>query len=580
VDAEVVPAFRNPVALPDPELALAALQILGADVPDRDNRCNGCHALTRAHLRFWRSLSDTAMADCFTDLGVQSTASAQTMIDCFRAKPSNPSAQFMTPKLGVYASAANLAWFQYVFTRVYGAGNTQHADFLLSAMMPPAPVHGTNPPMTQEEFDIVAEWFIRGLPELDATLPEDPPPSECFPYVDPQVAAHVATQVTEGWRTINQAAGLNMLGCAGASDPTQCLQSFPRAASTTYGATWDVAGFGQNRILHEFAIDYGSSYWTRSSADGRFLGHGSQGPGSTIVDLLDGTEIVVDALYDPAFFPDNSGFVFQGGPRNTCPQSVLQGSPAQVSMTEPGCTNLGQVGLYEHVGGHPGGDYFSVDGQFTSDDGGHFVTKRDPSADFGESSMAGLTPIVWTGSAYQTKPQVSKQVPYEGDSVLSPSAQLLISRLAGPSSSQLGYVLRKVVATPNGPSYTIDVPEIGRYCFSGGKPAFSYDERWFVYQHYVYETDADAQELGFTGVLDPGFAQYRSRGAANIYLVETATGERHRITNMAPGQYALYPHFRSDGWIYYQVRDLRTTAGNDNTEYSAANDAALLLEQQ
>ena len=25
---------------------------------------------------------------------------------------------------------------------------------------------------------------------------------------------------------------------------------------------------------------------------------------------------------------------------------------------------------------------------------------------------------------------------------------------------------------------------------------------------------------------------------------------------MNPGQFALYPHFRSDGWMYFLVRDL------------------------
>jgi hypothetical protein len=43
---------------------------------------------------------------------------------------------------------------------------------------------------------------------------------------------------------------------------------------------------------------------------------------------------------------------------------------------------------------------------------------------------------------------------------------------------------------------------------------------------------------------------------------------------MQPGQYALYPHFRSDGWIYAQVRD--TNAGH---EYTVASDAALIAEQ-
>jgi hypothetical protein len=42
---------------------------------------------------------------------------------------------------------------------------------------------------------------------------------------------------------------------------------------------------------------------------------------------------------------------------------------------------------------------------------------------------------------------------------------------------------------------------------------------------------------------------------------------------MPAGKYALYPHFRSDGWIYAQVRD--TTTGH---EITIASDAALLAE--
>jgi hypothetical protein len=88
--------------------------------------------------------------------------------------------------------------------------------------------------------------------------------------------------------------------------------------------------------------------------------------------------------------------------------------------------------------------------------------------------------------------------------------------------------------------------------------------------HYV--TDADAMDLGFTGPTDPGFAAYQTQGASNIYLLNLTTGVRTRLTNMGPGQYALYPAFRSDGWIYFIVRTLGT-----GTEYSIASDAALIL---
>ena len=41
---------------------------------------------------------------------------------------------------------------------------------------------------------------------------------------------------------------------------------------------------------------------------------------------------------------------------------------------------------------------------------------------------------------------------------------------------------------------------------------------------------------------------------------------------MAPGQYALFPHFRSDGWIYFIVR------GDAGGEHIVASDAALAIE--
>ena len=66
---------------------------------------------------------------------------------------------------------------------------------------------------------------------------------------------------------------------------------------------------------------------------------------------------------------------------------------------------------------------------------------------------------------------------------------------------------------------------------------------------------ADAAELGFASSADPGFQAYLQKGAANLYLMELTTGVTTRITNMQPGQYALFPHFRSDNWIYAQIRD-------------------------
>ena len=58
---------------------------------------------------------------------------------------------------------------------------------------------------------------------------------------------------------------------------------------------------------------------------------------------------------------------------------------------------------------------------------------------------------------------------------------------------------------------------------------------------------------------------------ANLFLLDLVTGESRRITDMAPGQMAVFPHFRSDGWIYFVVKN--ATSG----EVIAASDAALVL---
>jgi hypothetical protein len=375
---------------------------------------------------------------------------------------------------------------------------------------------------------------------------------------------------TMGWRAVNKTNMLAMHNCGAATDPKDCLSAEALGVDQPYGAGWDLPGRGRLRVLHD--ADYASSYWTRSSPDGRFIAHGVQNvPGSYVIDLQRGVRVPISATYDPNWFPDNSGFVFQGGARNVCGQSVLTSNPASISMTEPACSQISSIGLYEHVGRALSGDFFAIDSDFVSDDGGHQVTLQDPEANFNSQSHLSFIPMIWDGTKYVAKPQVTLQSDFEGDTVLSPSSKLVITRVAGPNDRQLGFVLRKVVATPSGTSYTFAAPEIARYCLSGGKPGFSYDERWVAIHRYV--TAADAVELGFANAQDPGFQPYLTQGAANIYLLELATGTLTRLTHMNPGQYALFPHFRSDGWIYAAIRDTNTAH-----EYMVATDGALLLE--
>jgi hypothetical protein len=579
-DAAVPPAFRNPVDLPDDELATRALQLLGAPVPGADRNCNICHGLTRARLRDWADLSAAALTGCLTDLAIERRDDAAAMIACLREDPDEPGAPFAAARLGYYATAAHLDWFRYLFA--LGApdeAETLHGDFEARVLMP----RGAHPPFDQAELDIVAEWVARDLPLLDELLPGDPDPGACLPSIAPAVGQHVAAMATQGWGAVNRDAGLNLHGCAGAATPRACLASYPRATTTPYGATWEADLPGA--VLRVLRVNgYRSSFWTRSSADGRYVGHGGRGTAqgnSTIVDLAGDRLIGTRALYDPGFFPDNSGFGFQAsvpGQQSRvdaylCDQRMLAGDD-YISYDEEGCRRAAEVGLYQHFGAAlGGGDYWTVDSQFVSDDGGKQPTLRDPRASFDGSAAANLVPLIHDGTGYQARPRVSVPTPGEGDTVMSPSARLLVTRVAGPGSAQVGFRLRQLLATPSGDSYTVEVPEIGRYCDNGGKPGLSFDERWLAIHHYV---DADdAVDLGFTGAADPAFAPYLSQGAANVYLIDLLSGDRTRVTRMAPGQYALFPHFRSDGWMYFVVR----TAGS-GTEYIVASEAALVVAGQ
>jgi hypothetical protein len=557
------PPFRNPVDLPDEELGREVLALIGAPIEGAVENCNHCHGLTPQSLRDWLAQGNQALAKCRVGTAVTDPLKARGMVDCLRVLPSDPLSDFTPSKLGPYTTAAHLAWFEYLFQLAYGTGAPAvYQTFKDRVSMP----RGEFPLLDQAEFDLVGEYFARGLPLLDELLPE-PDPDGCVREVTDAVADHVAEMAVSGWAAVNRDSGLLMFGCGGATSPRECLATLPRVTA------WEsLAGAVVRRLRN---ITYSSSFWTRSSADGRFVAHGrSSGTlRSAFVDLQTNRVIPANAFYDPGFFPDNSGFAFQSNRALFCPHAVLTAGPIQVNFTEPGCTSNSVVGLYQHLGAAlGGGDYWTVDSQFVSDNGGNSPTLRDPRAPFSPNARSSLTPMIHTGNSYVPGQSVDVDTPLEGDSVLSPSARLLITRVAGGEDDrQVGFMLRRVDATRTPTGYDVEVPPVARYCVNGGKPGFSYDERWITYHHYV--EDEDAVDLGFTGPDDPGFAPYRTSGAANIYVMDLLTGIGRRVTRMAPGEYALFPHFRSDGWIYFMVRP--PGAG----EIIAATDAALLLAE-
>lgn len=588
------PVLRGAVSLSDSDLANQALAVL-------TNTCSNCHQLGRPTLTQWAEYTRSFTTACLTDPDLKDQAAADALMACIRTHANAPASPFKPQDFGIYAAAARLPWFSFIFHHASGVTDPDAAaaSFIGQAGMP---VSGQ--PLTQDQFDIVAEWFARSLPNLGDLVPADSGEA-CVPGLLPELNTYIDGMATAGWRAKNAQVPLLMYGCASGQSGSACLSSLPRAgdSSVSFSAGWEMPGT-QLRILHDNTASH-TTYWSRSSADGRFIGSGLRDASDPtiagqFVDLQGaGKTIIGDFAYDATFFPDNSGFLVQRGGYDdgsdkgpsdgtaksaaqavVCPQSVIESDPNEVVGDEPGCSLIdGTFGLYQQPGkAVDGSDYWVVFGSYQSDNGGFGPTLEDPAAAFDAQSSVTLTPMLNQGNAFVAGGGSKIVTPHQGDPVLSPSGGLLVTRAKGAEvtngnvirAEQAGYALYRVSASGTAGNETATLHDVGRVCLQGSKATISYDERWMVFHHYVGAADATA--LGFSGPNDPGFADYLTSGSSNLYLVDLTTGTSQRITNMQPGQYALFPHFRSDGWIYFVVRTL------DDNEYFAASDAALVSE--
>ena len=166
-DAAVAPVFRNPVTLGDDELAQQALQIIGKLPAPNSAPCKSCHTMTRAMLTSWQASTAASLANgCFSDLTIATTESALAMIDCMRKMPGSP--DFSAKQVGVLSTGAELPWFDFLFWRAYG-DQLEQDKFIGQAGMPKG-----DPTLAQPDFDLVAEWFVRGIPSMEKYVPPDP----------------------------------------------------------------------------------------------------------------------------------------------------------------------------------------------------------------------------------------------------------------------------------------------------------------------------------------------------------------------------------------------------------------------
>ncbi|MBO6934297.1 MAG: hypothetical protein JJ863_04960 [Deltaproteobacteria bacterium] len=555
---ELAPIFRNEVSTEDEALALEALAILRTLETATEATCPGCYEVSRANIRALWDQTMAAWETCFADLDLLTPEAAEAALECFQTEEA-----YDRDNLGVFATGAHFEWFAFAFRRALGADwEDPHATFVEDVQIPSPP----ETLLTHAEFDTLTEWFLRGTPFIERQLPHLQPRGTCETFVDASVALMAEEGETIGWPARNEAAAMLMHDCPTAGDPLACLTSYPEASDTTPGTTWNVLAGSTTRVL--FEVPYDSSYWTKVSPSGRFVAHGGGvSTGASIVDLSRDLSIGVDASFDPGFFPDGSGFMFQGGGTKICQTTVLtSGDPTSLTLTEPGCTSPSGIGLYQHVGASlDGDDYWVVDSVWDGDPGG---SNSDPQVSEQADASLNLYRLLNTGSGFEQAGEFFEQVPFEASAVIAPTMRTVVTQIGDGSGTPIGYVLRRIDLTRDGTGAVTDVrlPEVARYCYPGGKAALSLDDRFIVTHHRA--TDEDARDLGFFNSDDPGFAPYR--GISNIYLIDLVTGERTRISHVAPGQRALFPSFRSDGWIYYLVRT------GSLPEYIVATDAAIV----
>lgn len=592
----------NAVTLDDQTLARRALEIMGSSAVGASGSCSTCHTLGRPTLTQWQQQTLGFVDDCLADPSLPDLAAVDAMYGCFER---HGGTGLHASDFGIYSAASHLPWFSFVLTHASASADdpAAHASaFVARVGMPRAGVR-----WTQAELDVVAEWFARGVPALFELVPEDSGQS-CQAQIDPALISHVTAMAAEGWRARALEQPMLMYGCEGDQSGAACLQSCPPAESQSFGTGWDVVPGTHIRILWD-NTGSPSVYWTRSSPDGRYIASGLAERNASdyfgqIIDLS--REEVIDAnfSYDPTFFPDGKGFMLQQGgdssseapgqPSNgspdvgdvavTCNMSLLGDEPESITGEEPQCSSIeSQIGLYQQLATSlDGEDYWVLYGSYAGDSGGFRPVLANPPADFASTSKTTLVPMINQGGSFVAGSPIQLSTPLQGDPMLSPSGKLLITRVKGPeetreidgvsvvTAAQSGYAIHELTVQATGSGWSASLSEVARLCINGAKPVISFDERWMVLHHYV--TDADATELGFSGPSDAGFAPYRQLGASNLYLVDLSNGDTLRITNMGPGQYALYPHFRADNWLYFVVR---TT---DAEEFFAASDAALVVE--
>jgi hypothetical protein len=448
-------------------------------------------------------------------------------------------------------------------------------------------------------------------PSVDPTVEPAAPVNTAMPVADctestsDELNAHIDQMATTGWPSLNRLNGIKMFGCPElapgetfdpVTTPRGCFAdaAFTEIATGAGEKDWkaDAKAAGGLEFKMRMLRDTGlkTSYWARVSADGRFVGNGlpkddavtidNQEFGAVVDDLAsaDRPRISIAAKYDSGFLPDNRGFTFHGAGNDVaafCNQSLLA-NPATLTLDplqHPAQCSVKSMPVYQHVGGSiDGSGYFVIVSRLQHFDDGGNDQRKDPGTNNYRTSTQQVIayPMTADGEDFALDKEAKGFVPFEGDFVLSPTAQIFVGRVADKlvADKQNGYAIRSLSVS----GAIAKTKTLATVCMKGGKADFSYDDRILAMHHYV--APEDFAHMGFASKDDAEFKKL-VQNSSNIYVADLKTGKKIRVTNMKPGQFALYPSFRSDGWMYFLVRDMN----QGGRTYIMATDAGLALRQ-
>ncbi|MCX6119132.1 MAG: hypothetical protein NT027_16465 [Proteobacteria bacterium] len=557
-------------------------------------RCAGCHIVNSSQIRAWYENSVKIYAECLEPQSLPVLDRIQCMaaddgIHRFKQTDSKPeNVSFSAKKMGIFAAALESKKIRSLFETSNGSIDpnleVHYHQLKAQASMPANGAWA----LSLKQQDELIQWVEEGLPFLDVIFPPSSPIQGCEESVSSRLDDYIDNVAQTNWDVFNRDNNMRMFGC-------QDLGRFAKPATHSLGSRFldtlncftkpgvqgqerqDVFADGSKidwtsswvrlsrRVPAKFRIlvpQLSSRYWVRSSPDGRYFG-----TSDALFDLngyypisLERKKIQISGgRYDPVFFPDGQGFSFLGpGDKPVfCPSNMIAAqSVVNVELMSAPCVIYSSMGPYLYLGASlQGEDYYALTGSHFNDDG---QTPSDPSSDFSTTAEVSLTKMIFDGTSFVKGATSVLTKPNMGDWAMSPSGRMAVGRVRGG-----GYSINLIKEDEE--SGRISLDQVGRICMAGAKATISFNERTILFHHHV--TALDAPDFG----LDPYSAEMAEYiGTSNIYLYDIPTRSRIRVTTMKKGQRALFPHFRSDGWIYFLVNDRSL-----GKSYAMASDAAI-----